>query len=140
MNEQQYTDLKNAINAIGGKAQQAFEKAGTATQIGYEIVKSRIIAESIVTIIVTVIACIILILIFFYFKKERNKFNEEHKENAYASWFNEGMNEAAVTIWFVFFAATLFVLLPMSFFACINLMSPDYAAITKIIDIYKSIK
>ena len=121
MNEQIYTDLKNALGAFGTQFTTALEKAGAATELGYNIVKQRVIAESVITLISTII--FIAILHFLY-----ENVNEIYKNEICEVLFG------ALVLFFV-------VIYPFFVFnAVANLLSPDYATIERIVSLAKSVK
>lgn len=132
MNEQIYNDLKNALSVFGTQFSQALEKAGAATEVGYNIVKHRVIIESIMNLIYGVILSFFCVFVIYFFSIVESIPAEEYKKK---------YHKKIVTILSPIIFVSYFILL-LGNFALIgtslrDLFSPDYATIKRIVQLAK---
>ena len=144
MNEQIYADLKNALGAFGTQFTTALEKAGAATEVGYNIVKQRVIAESVIGVIFgSVILLLLIWLIIFSIRKviEYSKVLKDPNNGLnFEKEYDTKENRDGYQIFIILLIVFLFTTIGLSMPSIINLISPDYATIERIVNLAKSVK
>jgi hypothetical protein len=126
MQDQIYNDLKNSIITASQKLEGLAPEIISAGKQGYEIVKTRVLVESIIGCVITSILLIILAIVFNNILTGINSADSDINDKAYA-----------VVVLIVFTSLFGLILLLILLSNLINMFSTDYVAFERIINASK---